>query len=115
MIVLTEFYPSWLALSREERREYAKDLMEIVEEFKDRVQVRFFDAEALPGANFTDFMICETMDLKAYHFMWEKLRDTPAYGKGYFKIKDVIIGMENAFEVFEAEELNMHPLQKNDC
>ncbi|MCH5584234.1 Darcynin 2 [Shimazuella sp. AN120528] len=112
MIVLTEFYPAWLALPREERREYAKDLYEIIDEFKDSVQVRIFDAEALPGAHYTDFMICETTDLKAYHFMWEKIRDSRAYSKGYFKIKDVIMGMENAFEAFETEELQMPSLRK---
>lgn len=80
-----------------------------MDEYKDRVQVRFFDAETLPGADFTDFFICETKDLKAYHYMWEKLRDTCAYGKGYFKIKDVIMGMENAFQTFETEELQMAP------
>jgi hypothetical protein len=94
MVVLIEIYPSWLALSRKERRKYAKNLYEIIEEYKESVIVRFFDAEALPGASYTDFMICETNDLKAYHFMWEKLRDTAAYGKGYFKIKDVIMGMK---------------------
>ena len=110
MIVLLEFHTPWLALSREERRPLAKDIYHIVDEYKNRVQVRFFDAEALPGANFTDFCICETKNLKDYHYMWEKIRDTAAYAQGYFKIKDVIMGMENAYQSFEIEELHM-PLE----
>lgn len=58
MVVLLEFHSPWLALSRGERRQYAKEIYQIVDIYKDRVKVCFFYAEALPGANFTDFCIC---------------------------------------------------------
>ncbi|MDQ0201307.1 hypothetical protein [Neobacillus ginsengisoli] len=47
-IVLVEFYPSWLAMTREERGKRANELKEVILKYPE-VQVRFFDAEALPG------------------------------------------------------------------
>lgn len=107
MIVLLEFYPSWLALRREERRNYASSLQEIFNKHSSEVSVRFFDAEALPGKDYTDFVVCETDDIKQYHFMWEEIRDSEPYTKGYMKIKDVIMGLENAFQSYETEALRM--------
>ncbi|WP_458120713.1 darcynin family protein [Paenibacillus sp. Z6-24] len=106
MVVLLEFYPSWLALPREERRMHAAGLQEIICRH-DEVQVRFFDAEALPGKDYTDFVICETGNMEQYHYMWEAIRDSEPYTKGYMKIKDVIMGLENAFQSYETHVLKM--------
>lgn len=107
MIVLLEFYPSWLALPREERRKYAGGLQEIIDKYHPHVRVRFFDAEALPGKDYTDFAVCETDDMRKYHYMWEEIRDSAPYTKGYMKIIDVIMGLENAFQSYESEVLKM--------
>jgi len=69
------------------------------------VKVRFFDAEALPGKDYTDFAVCETDDMRKYHYLWEEIRDSIPYTRGYMKIKDVIIGLENAFQSYESEVL----------
>lgn len=103
-IVLLEFYPKWLALPRSERNKKAQELQAIIEKHS-LVSVRFCDAEALPGANYTDFAICETKDLTAYHFMWEEIRDHPIYYEGFVKIKDVITGMEDAYVSYEQQEM----------
>ena len=71
------------------------------------VQVRFFDAEALPGKDYTDFAVCETEDLRQYHYMWEEVRDSLPYTKGFMKIKEVVMGMENAFQSYESDILKM--------
>lgn len=107
MIVLVEFYPSWLALPREERRKHAASLEEILQKYREQVNVRFFDAEALPGKEYTDFIVCETNDMKPYHYMWEEIRDSAPYTRGYLKIKDVIMGLENAFQSYESDMLNL--------
>lgn len=107
MIVLLEFYPSWLALPREERRVHAARLQEIIQQHKDKVTVRFFDAEALPGKDYTDFVVCETDDMESYHYMWEAIRDSEPYTRGYMKIKNVIMGLENAFASYEKQVLGM--------
>ncbi|SDC38983.1 hypothetical protein SAMN05421663_102276 [Terribacillus halophilus] len=57
--------------------------------------------------DYTDFVICETEDMKFYHFMWEEIRDSIPYTNGYMKIKDVIMGMENAFQSYEKEMLEL--------
>ncbi|WP_406796495.1 MULTISPECIES: darcynin family protein [Brevibacillus] len=108
MSVLLEFYPSWLALSREERNNHAASSQKIVQKYNQHVQARFFDAEALPGKEFTDFVVCEVDDLKQYHYIWEEIRDSLVYTQGYMKIKDVIMGMENAFKSYESEVLKMN-------
>lgn len=76
-VVLPEFYPSWLALPRKRRRELAAELYGIAARSRSKVKTRFFDAEAFAGGTYTDFVICETEDVKAYHYLWEEIRDTP--------------------------------------
>lgn len=105
-IVNLEFYPQWLSLARTERRELAQDLYEIVSRYAGKVQVEFYDADALHGG-FTDFVICRTDDIKHYHYMWEEIRDTRAYAGGYFKIVGVTVGIREAFRAFETEVLGM--------
>jgi hypothetical protein len=107
IIVLLEFYPSWLALSREKRRELASNLYSIIDKYSEHVKVKFFDADAFGDGTYTDLVICETTNLKQYHFMWEEIRDTHAYSHGYFKIKKVIMGVQNAYQSFEKEVLKM--------
>ena len=41
MVVLLEFYPSWLALPREERRTHAASLQELMQKYEEHVTVRF--------------------------------------------------------------------------
>lgn len=106
IIVLLEFFPAWLALPREKRRELASDLYSIIGKYSDTVKVKFFDADAF-GGGYTDFVICETTDLKQYHYMWEEIRDTAAYSHGYLKIKDVVMGIQSAYQLFETEVLKM--------
>lgn len=39
--------------------------------------------------------------------MWEEIRDSEPYIRGYMRIKDVIMGLENAFQSYETEALRM--------
>ncbi len=39
--------------------------------------------------------------------MWEEIRDTFAYSHGYFKMKDVVIGIQSAYQQFETEVLKL--------
>ncbi|WML58716.1 darcynin family protein [Neobacillus sp. PS2-9] len=107
IIILLEFYPSWLALPRKRRRELAGEFYSIIEKYHEDVKVKFFDADAFGDGTYTDFILCETEDLKKYHFMWEEIRDTYAYSNGYLKIKKVIMGVQNAYQKFEEEVLKM--------
>lgn len=106
-VILLEFYPDWLALPREKRRVQARHLYQIVEKYSKDVKVDFYDADAFGDGSYTDLVICETTDLKKYHFMWEEIRDSYAYSQGYFKIKKVIQGIQNAYQKFEEEVLQM--------
>lgn len=73
----------------------------------DKITDPYDTFKTLPGKDYTDFVICETEDLKFYHFMWEEIRDSIPYTRGYLKIKEVIMGMENAFQTYEKESLKM--------
>jgi hypothetical protein len=101
IVVLLEFEPAWLALTREERGRYAALVQEIVARHA-AVRFRWFDADAF-GHGFTDFVICECEELEAYHFMWEELRDTALFSTPYLKLKDSLLGMERGYERYEAQ------------
>lgn len=98
-VVALAIEPAWLALPRDQRRAKADIAFRIVEEHP-AVQVRWFDADALSGRH-TDFAICSFTDIKAYHFLWEALRDTELFSHPYMRIVDVMLGIERGYEVYE--------------
>ena len=101
IIVTMTATPAWLALSRAERNHFTTTLLQpLFIQCSDSVQVRFFDAEAFT-ARCSDVAIFTTLDLKAYYFLMEQLRDTPLFTKPYFLLNDVIIGLENGYQAFE--------------
>ncbi|NEW07001.1 Darcynin 2 [Paenibacillus sp. SYP-B3998] len=105
-VVLLEVDHTWLALSRDSRREYASELYEIIGSHAGEVNVRYFDADAFSG-KCTDFVICETENTIAYHHMWEALKDSRAFCGGFYRIKDVVYGIQNAYQAYETEKLGM--------
>ncbi|MCS7459637.1 Darcynin 2 [Paenibacillus doosanensis] len=105
---MLEVDAAWLALSREKRREYAAELYEIIGRYADHVRVKYFDADAFSG-RCSDFVLCETGDTAAYHRMWEGLKDSAAFSRGYYRIKDVLYGIQNAYQDYETQVLGMEP------
>ena len=99
-VVLLQFEPRWLALSRVERGEIAAIVTEIAGRHPG-VTLRWFDADAL-GHGYTDFVVCEFMEIAAYHFLWEELRDSTLFSTPYLHIRDVMIGLERGYEAYES-------------
>ncbi len=99
-VVLLQFEPAWLALSRSERAEYAA-LVTTIAAKHPTVALRWFDADAL-GHGYSDFVTCEFSDMGAYHFLWEELRDTALFSRPYVRMRDVVIGIERGYEAYEA-------------
>lgn len=93
--------PAWLALPRDRRRDHAAGLAEILARHPE-VVMSWFDADAL-GSGYSDFVICRFGDLKAYHFLWEELKDSEVFSAPYLRIFDVTLGIERGYEAYEAE------------
>lgn len=107
IIITMTATPAWLTLSRAERNHFTTTILQpLFAQWSDRVQVRFFDAEAFT-ARCSDVAIFTTLDLKAYYFLMEQLRDTPLFAQPYFTLNDVIIGLENGYQVFEETQASL--------
>lgn len=100
-VVRLDFEPAWLGLSRDARRDFASRISAILERHPD-VDMTWFDADAL-GSGYSDFTICRFDDLKAYHFLWEELKDTELFSRPYLRIIDVTLGIEQGYEAYEAQ------------
>ena len=97
--------PAWLGQSRQERAIFTATVIQpVLERYADRVQVRFYDAEAF-AAHCSDFAMFTTRDLKDYYFLIEALRDTALFAVPYFVVNDVLIGLENGYQAFEEAHL----------
>ena len=95
--------PQWLALSREERSQFVKkDLHPIFDHLSDRLDLKFYDSEYF-HSSFSDYLIIQTYELDAYQTFIELLRDTKVYSVPFFEVKEIIIGIENQFEVFDEQ------------
>lgn len=101
VILMLHFNPAWLALDRAERNRFnAMHIHPILARYRDRVDVRFFDAEAF-SAEVSDFAILSCQDLKDHYFFMEELRDTPLFSQGLATLKGVLMGLEEGHQAFE--------------
>lgn len=65
-------------MTREERGKRANELKEITLKYPE-VQVRFLDAEALLGKDYTDIIFCETSNIN----VGRNTRSCRIYGRAY--------------------------------
>lgn len=94
---------AWLRLTRTQRRAFVeKRLNPIFGRYAASVQPRHIDAEAFT-ARCTDVLILEVSDLRQYYYFMEELRDTEVYTKPYFRVEEIIVGVENGFAEFEEQ------------
>lgn len=107
IIVTYSFTQGWLKKSWQERSKFEEEhLHPIFAKYADKVQVRFFDAEAFNSC-FSDFLILDTCDLKQYYFLIEELRESKLFSEELAEFKDIILGIENGFREFEKEVLKI--------
>ena len=102
-VVVLRLLPAWLALSRDERNAKAATIVEIAGRYAD-VDVSWFDADAL-GTGHTDWVMCEFDSLDRYHSLWEELRDLEFFSHPYAEIVQVLLGLRNGYQRFEAGDL----------
>jgi len=103
VLVLYQATPLWLSLTRDERGVFFKmKVAPLIQKFRQSLSIRLFDSEAF-HASISDFMFVECDNIKDYYFFMEHLRDTELFGKPYIVLKDVVIGVENGFQLFEGE------------
>jgi hypothetical protein len=103
VLVLYQSTNLWLTLTREERANFfEKDISPIIEKFRSHLAIRFFDSEAF-HASISDFMLIECDDFKQHYFFMEHLRDSDLFSKPYIIVKDIVVGVEGGFQMFESE------------
>ena len=94
--------PAWLRLSRDERNAFnAAQVRPVLERHAGRVSARFCDAEAFTG-RCSDFAVFGAARLEDFYFMLEELRDTALFTEPYLTVNDLIVGLEDGFERYEA-------------
>jgi hypothetical protein len=102
-LMTMSFTKDWLALTREERSRFRETRMKpILEQYRGKVGLRYFDAEAF-CAEVSDFALFEFEDLKDYYFLMEELRGTELFSKEWMVVKELILGIEGGHEAFEQE------------
>lgn len=92
--------PSWLALSRPERRALIAEHVQPLLERHQAVRVRWFDAEAW-AASVSDVLMATTSDLTAWSDLFEGLRDSPLWSVPYFRVELVLPAIEDGYADYE--------------
>jgi len=103
-VVVLRLLPDWLALDRATRRATSAPMLDIAGRYRDEVSVDWYDADAL-GTGYTDWILCRFDDIDRYHAMWEELRDLEFFFHPYAEIVQVLLGLQDGYERFEAGEL----------
>ena len=98
VVMSYSFSNEWLALSHAQRRAFEEEhVFPVFAKYGDRIRRRSYDADSF-ATRTSDFMILETEDLQAYYFLVEELRDNPLLAKGYARIDDFMIGINNEYK-----------------
>ncbi|OLR93684.1 darcynin family protein [Actinokineospora bangkokensis] len=86
--------PAWLRLSRAERERVADATLGTALARHPRTTARFFDLEAF-SARSSDVAVFTTRDLDDYYLVVEELRDSPLFTEPYFRLDDLLLGIED--------------------
>lgn len=103
-VVCLRLLPAWLALDRPTRNAKAQPMQDIAARYHPEVTHDWFDADAL-GNGHSDWVMCRFDSLDRYHAMWEELRDLEFFFHPYAEITQVLLGLHNGYQRFEADEL----------
>ena len=99
ILVTCNFAPSWLALSRAERKRYrAEHVLPVFAGHAERITARFYDSESF-HAEFSDLIHFETERLEHYFLLIEDLRDCPLLVEGHVELRESFIAVENGYRV----------------
>lgn len=105
IVIRYRFDSSWLRLRRAERNQYGEIFRkDVVGPYADRLTVRHFDAEAF-AADYSDFLLIETDDLRAYYHFVEGLRDSDLIARGWARIHDITIGVPDGYKEYERDHV----------
>ncbi len=102
IFVLLRALPSWLALSRIQRREIGETAMKVALGGTN-VTHRHYDAEAF-SAFCSDIAAFQTDDLNAFNTAMERLRDSPIFALPHFELIAIIPAIEDGYRHFEQME-----------
>ncbi len=103
---LVKTTPEWLAFPVKERLEHGRrTLQPILDEFRDKVHLKWFDVEFY-NARITDVWMVEAREHLDYQMFCEKLRETPFWDR-FFRVEEILPGEENAW----AKNYQVDPLQ----
>jgi hypothetical protein len=98
---LTTFFlvktsPEWLSFSFEARLAHARETLQpILDEFKGRVRLKWYDVEFYT-AKISDIWMIEAKDHHGYQLFCERLRETPFWDR-FFLVHDIFPGELNAW------------------
>jgi chlorite dismutase len=93
--------PTWLQLSRPQRRKVVAEHIRPALDAFPAVRVRWIDAEGFTGTC-SDVLMADTDDLRAWNHLFERLRDSPLFAVPYFRLDQIIVGAEDAYLDYES-------------
>lgn len=100
VVVQLTALPAWLALSRDRRREVGARCLAAAGE-RPSVRLRWVDVEAFTGGC-SDVLIVETPDPRAWYHVFEALRDTELFTVPYFRLEQIMAGIDDGYLDYEA-------------
>lgn len=101
IVLMYQFQPKWLRLDWQQRAEFrAQYIAPIFDKYAEVVQAKFCDSEAF-DAEYSDFMVLTTGDLKRYYYLIEELRETPLFSEEFVVVNRILMGLEDGHLEFE--------------
>lgn len=92
--------PAWLALPPAERAAIRDDRLGSITAAHQSINTRWIDVEAFAAAS-SDVMLAEFSDPAEWNAMFEALRDTPLFAVPYFRVDQILFGIEDGYRSVE--------------
>jgi len=100
IFMLLNATPTWLSLSRPQRRAFLTDIVQPILAAHPATRMRYFDVEAFTG-RCSDIVAFETEDLQDYSDLVDSLRDTAFFNAPYYEVVDILPGIENGYQAYD--------------
>ena len=92
--------PSWLRLPHERRAAVRADELLTAFATHPRIHTQWIDVESYSAAS-SDILIAHVTDLADWNLLFEKLRDTSFFSEPYFRVDQILVGIEDGYRAAE--------------
>lgn len=88
----------WFSLAPQEKQSLMNELVNAIDVWGERIDVRWLDADAWTDS-YTDFLLIQFTCLREYNEFWRDIRSHPYFSSAFFRFSGTLLGVRDPLEL----------------